>query len=175
MCLRSAASRYLRPTPILFMSAPARPAYAATSLMATASTNRSMAVRPGRISAFATRGRSDESSSIPRILTSSMLRLSGILSGRTPSAASSARPTAERLGRKFSIKTKTPEGSTSLLIRTTPTFCMPRYGRRGARLGDSPAVGRVAASIGRTMAEPHGSSFKSTGFPRDPMAASGFR
>ena len=98
-----------------------------------------------------------------------------IPTGRTPSAASSARPTAARPGRRFCTKTRTPAASMLRSIRTIRIFCSRRCGRRGARPGAWRAAARAAGFIARTMAARPGSIWKSTDCPRDRTARSAWR
>jgi hypothetical protein len=117
------------------MSAPARPASAATSLTAMASTNLSTAARPGRTSACATPAPSARSLLIQTIRISLSSPPSVIPTAPTPSAEFSVPPTAARIGRRFFIKTKTPAVSTSPTTRTIPTFYSPLSGRLAALPG----------------------------------------
>ena len=109
--------------------------FAATSTRATASTSRSTPARPGRTPACATRTRPRASSSIRRTRTSSTPRRSGTCSRVIPSAASSRRPTAARLGARFSSSMKTRARTTSSWIRRTRASCTRRCGRRNACRG----------------------------------------
>ena len=91
------------PTRTSSTSGRARPASAATSRTATASTSRPTRARPGRTSACATRARSARILVHPDATpTSSTSRRSATVTARTRSAASSARATAARRGRRSS-------------------------------------------------------------------------
>ena len=94
-----------------------------------------------------------------RSRTSSSSPASGIRTDRTPSAASSARPTAARPGRGCSTSTRTPAASRSSSIRRIRTSSTARCGstaRGPGRTRASPA--RTAGSTSRpTAARPGGS------------------
>ena len=89
-------------------SAAARACSGPTSRPATASTSPPTPARPGRTSACATASRSRRSSSIRAIPIACSSRCSATRTGRTRSAASSARPTADARSRRSSTRTRTP-------------------------------------------------------------------
>ena len=116
-------SPWRRPIPTSSTSAPAKPASAATSPTATASTSPPMAARPGRTWACATRATSARVIVDPRESRHrSSWRRWATPSARTPSAASSAPPTAARPGPRCCTRTTTPAPSTSPSIRNNPNI-----------------------------------------------------
>ena len=183
------------------MSAPARPARAATSPMATAYTSRSMPARPGSTWVCATAGTSAPSSSTRETRMSCSSPRSATRSGPTTSAGSSAPGMAARPGSGCCSATATAAGSTSFSIRATPIRCSLRCGRcaanrgaspaagrargwrsptvRGASAtanrGASPAAGRARGSIDRPTGASPGSSSSTTACPTGRSAASGCR
>ena len=80
-----------------------------------------------------------------RSRTASTSRCSGIRTGRTPSAACTARPTAARRSSACSTSTRTAARSTSRSIRPTRARCTPRCGPRASRRGRPPTAARSAA------------------------------
>src|SRR6266851_4287531 len=113
--------------------------------------------RPGRTLACATVARSAKSSSTPRIQILFSSQPLAIHTVRTLSAAFFAPATAVRPGKRFFTRTRTLAASMLRLIRTTLTFCLQPFGRRGARRGVFPAVVRVADFTARPMGVQPGS------------------
>ena len=94
-----------------------------------------------------------------RTRTSSSSRRSATSTARTPIAASSARATAARRGRRCSSRTTTSAPSTSRSIRRTRRSSTRRSGTRGVRRGTSTRrrTARAAASSSRPTAARPGS------------------
>ena len=155
------------------MSAPARPARAATSPMATAYTSRSMPARPGSTWVCATAGTSAPSSSTRETRMSCSSPRSATRSGPTTSAGSSAPGMAARPGSGCCSATATAAGSTSFSIRATPIRCSLRCGRCAANRGASPAAGRARGCIDRPTGASPGSSSNTTACPTGRSVASG--
>src|SRR6476661_3798844 len=103
------------------MPGPAKPAFAATSLTETAFTNRWMRERHGRIQDFGKRGPSDALRWTQRTLTLLMSPRWVTCLAQIRSAASIALLTAERIGPKSFIRTRTPAALISHWIPRTPT------------------------------------------------------
>ena len=156
---RSARLAFRRPTRKLFTSAAAKGSIVLTSRSATASTSPPMAAKPGPTLACATASRFRRWLLILATPTGSSSRLPGIPTARTPSAASTARPTVPRPSRRCSPRTKMWARPALPSIRPIPMWSMPHCGRRGKAPGKMPdGTAPTAASSNPPMAAKPGNS-----------------
>ena len=128
----------------------ARRAFAATSWLATACTNRPTRGRRGRTSDLRSRRTSRRSAFIPPTRTSSGSRPSASTRRRTQNAASTRAPTAARVGAGCCSATTRRRRSTSAWIAATRTCFTRRCGRRTGSSTRCRAAGREAG-FGRAL------------------------